>query len=942
MRSYSNPENGGQINDNINYSEKRPTMLPENLSLSNYDMDSFLGQFPSDNNMQLPHSTYEQHLQGEQQNPTNPNYFPPEFDENKVDWKQEKPKPDAPSFADNNSFDNVNSSKLTNPSPVQPNIVKSESEPANSKQNEVVEATSVEKAKENVAHESGTPESGGSTSAPKSKKQRLTADQLAYLLREFSKDTNPPPAIREKIGRELNIPERSVTIWFQNRRAKSKLISRRQEEERQRILREQRELDSLNQKVSQAFAHEVLSTSPTSPYVGGIAANRQYANTLLPKPTRKTGNFYMKSGPMQSSMEPCIAESDIPIRQSLSSTYYNSLSPNAVPVSSQRKYSASSYSAIPNAMSVSNQAFDVEPPPSSYATPLTGIRMPQPESGLYSYPREVSPSSGGYRMFGHSKPSSYKASGPVRPPNMATGHMRTSSEPTSYNSEFYYFSCTLLVIGLWKRLRASPQDLMCFYSPPKKLFAYLIQFQGIQYRIEYSFFVIESIHVFRVEEPLLNELSATASNRDKPAPNEYWLQMDIQLSVPPVFHMITSEGQGNCTDFTEGNQASEVLLHSLMGRATSMFQMLDRVRRASPELGSVIRLQKGLNPHQFLDPQWANQLPRQPDSSVFDHQGRNPPIQGLSHDTSSEYGNKSQFKRLRSTSTPARQDLAQHLLPPKTSTEGLMHAQSVSPITQAMKSANVLEGSSTRLNSYEPSVSSAYPHHNLALNLDNTQFGELGTSNISYPLSAPSDVGSLPRASNSPSRPVMHPNTQSINTEIKDMAAQFPNSQTGGLTPNSWSMNTNVSVPFTTQNREFGGIGSSSISTTMNAPSQQLSQVPFGDVSLATENSVPSYGFEVPSEESVYAQARTNSSGSAGVAPRLFIQTPSIPLASSAGQDSNLIEKSSSGGVYASQPGASGYLSHDQSGSSFEDVYSPSAGIDFQKLRGQQFSPDMQ
>jgi len=49
------------------------------------------------------------------------------------------------------------------------------------------------------------------------KRQRATQDQLVTLETEFNKNPTPTAATRERIAAEINMTERSVQIWFQNR-----------------------------------------------------------------------------------------------------------------------------------------------------------------------------------------------------------------------------------------------------------------------------------------------------------------------------------------------------------------------------------------------------------------------------------------------------------------------------------------------------------------------------------------------------------------------------------------------------------------------------------------------------------------------------------------------------------------------------------------------------
>ncbi|KAK5002073.1 Transcription elongation factor SPT4, partial [Cryomyces antarcticus] len=59
------------------------------------------------------------------------------------------------------------------------------------------------------------------------KRQRATQDQLMTLEIEFNKNPTPTAIVRERIAQEINMTERSVQIWFQNRRAKIKNIAKK-------------------------------------------------------------------------------------------------------------------------------------------------------------------------------------------------------------------------------------------------------------------------------------------------------------------------------------------------------------------------------------------------------------------------------------------------------------------------------------------------------------------------------------------------------------------------------------------------------------------------------------------------------------------------------------------------------------------------------------------
>jgi hypothetical protein len=49
------------------------------------------------------------------------------------------------------------------------------------------------------------------------KRQRATQDQLITLEVEFNKNPTPTALVRERIASDIQMTERSVQIWFQNR-----------------------------------------------------------------------------------------------------------------------------------------------------------------------------------------------------------------------------------------------------------------------------------------------------------------------------------------------------------------------------------------------------------------------------------------------------------------------------------------------------------------------------------------------------------------------------------------------------------------------------------------------------------------------------------------------------------------------------------------------------
>lgn len=58
------------------------------------------------------------------------------------------------------------------------------------------------------------------------KRTRASGEVLALLINEFNQNPNPNAEMRKKISDQTGMPERSVRIWFQNRRAKSRKMEK--------------------------------------------------------------------------------------------------------------------------------------------------------------------------------------------------------------------------------------------------------------------------------------------------------------------------------------------------------------------------------------------------------------------------------------------------------------------------------------------------------------------------------------------------------------------------------------------------------------------------------------------------------------------------------------------------------------------------------------------
>lgn len=79
-------------------------------------------------------------------------------------------------------------------------------------------------------------EAGGEGADGPKKRNRTTPEQLALLEEVFAKNTTPNAATREALAEKLDMTPRSVQIWFQNRRAKVKLLDRKSHQKAEAML----------------------------------------------------------------------------------------------------------------------------------------------------------------------------------------------------------------------------------------------------------------------------------------------------------------------------------------------------------------------------------------------------------------------------------------------------------------------------------------------------------------------------------------------------------------------------------------------------------------------------------------------------------------------------------------------------------------------------------
>ncbi|KAI5788691.1 hypothetical protein FPQ18DRAFT_368074 [Pyronema domesticum] len=150
---------------------------------------------------------------------------------------------------------------------------------------------------------------------------------------------------------------------------------------------------------------------------------------------------------------------------------------------------------------------------------------------------------GGYGYMDRSRMSAY-----------GNGSMLMQQEPQPQGKiVIHHLSCRSLSIGSWRRVGQNTMDLIVFYSPEKASLTYYINNDQAGYKIEFPFSYIKDINL--------------ETHPDVTASGQKTGHLVITLNRPPNFYMDSSGSGGffQCADFTEDQQASQVLMHYLGG-----------------------------------------------------------------------------------------------------------------------------------------------------------------------------------------------------------------------------------------------------------------------------------------------------------------------------------------------------------------------------------------
>lgn len=173
------------------------------------------------------------------------------------------------------------------------------------------------------------------------------------------------------------------------------------------------------------------------------------------------------------------------------------------------------------------------------------------------------------------------------------GSLCLNTDSSSGKVVIQHFHCRSLSIGTWRRVGQSTMDLVIFYSPDKACVTYYINNDSAGYKIEYPFASIKNI---TLEQGDVLAAAEGASQRSG--------GLVIELIRPPKFFMDSSGSGGfyECGDFTEDQQASQIMTHHLGGPSKVL----------SGQLAKLVSLESYQNRHMFDPTQFAVSAPVSP------------------------------------------------------------------------------------------------------------------------------------------------------------------------------------------------------------------------------------------------------------------------------------------------------------------------------------------
>jgi len=395
------------------------------------------------------------------------------------------------------------------------------------------------------------------------KRTRATPEQLAILEDTFKTNTSPNSKVREALAEKVNMSERSIQIWFQNRRAKMKAMQKRAH-----LMINQDTIGHHFMACIPGYGHHNLYPF-RMPIHQRIALPRSYSASDLN--LNNVAALGMRSAPNSAGLGITVPQvpqgfwPSGPLTAPITSMNNNEHLMNGFPFSANPLVAAQQQSQT--------QRFPISPnasPNSNSMNNAQALRL------------VVNPANGMPIKMNDQSVSQQPQPQQFTPPQE---FLTPAFNNNNNNTVISVIPCETLTIGSWRRIltMSSPTDLLCYYTLPQNIFTYHITNENTQFKMEFPL-----SDIFSVEYRPIDDIHS---------------QIAIEVKDSPSFYMESTHGGWNmCKDFTEDRQASRHIRHVLKGRAMLMKPQLIKLMQDDPNLAKVVTIMDTPAPSDPLSP----------------------------------------------------------------------------------------------------------------------------------------------------------------------------------------------------------------------------------------------------------------------------------------------------------------------------------------------------
>ncbi|KAM3582509.1 hypothetical protein VKS41_005154 [Umbelopsis sp. WA50703] len=413
------------------------------------------------------------------------------------------------------------------------------------------------------------------------KRTRTTLTQLRVLEETFAEIPSPDSKLRKQLSDELGMSERSIQIWFQNRRAKVKLLKKR-----------------AKMKEQQQSSHKKPSVAVSLPpsIKRNALAGEKYPGSAVSKPAIPPRSVAARmpfnrawSYDMAKDMPPPVVYS--PAAHTLPywshpAAYYpmGPPAPPSQPVHYARYHQPHHPPSLPQheladkqlAADMASLAFSdimqaqmhhhhpqphplYHPPSASYLLPAA--RQKQATSlPPVDYRHGSQFSSSPISDMTDESTRRYDMNGSVEPPS------------TTLNAVGYLLANTI-TIGTWHRICMRGEDLQLQYNLTERLLSWHIRTDQYHFKMDISFDMISNI------DYQISSLTQGAA------------ELSIEIEDVPHFYMdMGAEGWVRCGDFTENAQATQLRQHVVSGEASQLRAQVLQLAALDADLSNKIHM----------------------------------------------------------------------------------------------------------------------------------------------------------------------------------------------------------------------------------------------------------------------------------------------------------------------------------------------------------------